>query len=166
MLNRLTLKLCPLLTMALATVGCGKKINEPKTEPARTTENQELPSTMIFELDGTQGSSAKTYTMPQNGTFHLPEQLRVRGNALNKSVEIIYELDPEDPDTYQFKCKYLATATTEMRLNKCYSWYGSDLGNISDVEFGFRKGDAIQLRFTGASASDLKVEAIYSVEWR
>lgn len=166
MLNLLTRKLCPLMTLAIATVGCGKKISDSDTQPARSTENQELPATMILDLDGTKGTSFKTHTMPKNGSFELPSRLKVTGNALGKSVDITYDVDPYDSDNYQFKCSYTATSPTDMKLNKCVDSYGGDFGNIAGEQFGFYKNDIIEMRFTGAPATDLKVEAFYTVDWK
>lgn len=166
MLNRLTRKLCPLVTLALATVGCGKKINEPETQPNRIIENQELPRTMIFELDGSTGAVSKLFKMPRNGSFFMPEYLRVQGNALNETIEITYELDPEDPELYQLKCSYSAVSASELKLDKCYDWDSPNLGDVSQSAFSFREDDIIEIRFTNGRASDLKIEAIYSVDWR
>src|SRR3989344_3648406 len=68
MLLALARKICPILSLAIATVGCGKKISEAQTEPARSIENQELPATYIIRLDGSE-SSSQTYILPRNASF-------------------------------------------------------------------------------------------------
>ena len=165
MLNLLTRKLCPFVSLAIATVGCGKKISESDTVPSRTTENQELPATMVIELDGAQ-SSSKTHSMPRNGTFELPSRLLVTGNATNKTVEIIYDLDRYDNNYYQFKCSYVAVAANDMRLSRCQDSYGGNFGNVAGAIFNLYKGDQIKMRFVGTQATDLKVEAAYTVDWK
>ena len=166
MLNVLTRKLCPLMTLAIATVGCGKKISESDSGPSRQTQNQELPSAYVLQLDGST-SSKKLYPMPRNAQFKIPERLKVRrGTTAGKSVEISFEANPFDPDDYAFKCTYLPLTNSEMILDRCVDYIDRDFGDISDHIFSLYKDDLIQLRFSGAPASDLLVEAIFSMDWK
>lgn len=166
MLLTLTRKICPLLSLAIATVGCGKKISEPKALPASSTENQELPSTYIIQLDGSEASS-KTYTLPRNTLFQIPERLKVRAGAtLNKVVDIIYDVDPYDSDVYDFKCSYVTSSNpAEMKLTYCQNDNGNDFYDITTF-FPLKEGQSIVMKFTGASSPDLIVEAIYSMKWK
>lgn len=166
MLLTLTRKLCPLMSLAIATIGCGKKIAEQKTTTARLTENQELPSAYVIRLDGTEGSR-KNYTIPRPTQFEIPERLKVRqGNTTNKIVEIAYDVNQFDSEDFQFKCMYVPSPNpSEMTLSKCVDYDGDDFGNVSGHKFALRFKDIVQMRFTGAPASDLVVEAIYSMNW-
>lgn len=164
MLQTFTRKLCPFVTLAIATVGCGKKFGESKSSPAHTTERQEPAHSMVLELDGRKQTS-KIYYMPQAGYFELPEKLKVTGNALGKGLDITYNLDPYDRETYQFKCEYAPTSESEMVLTKCYDDQNRVFGNVTGVEFALKEENIIELRFTGASPTDLKVDAYYNVTW-
>lgn len=165
MLNGLTRKFCPFLTLALATISCGKKITDPKSGPSRTTENQEPSSTVMLTLDGSTGSSTLTYKMPRNGRFELPDQLRVTGNKSNQIVEVRYDVDPYDSDLFEFKCSYSASTSEIMRLNKCESWYGGDFGDLSGITFGFKKDTIFEMRFGATGPHDLKVNIFYDITW-
>ena len=86
MLNNLTCKLLPLMYLALATTGCGKKIAESSNQLFFQIENQELPSTYIVRIDGSI-ESRKNYLMPLPAQFEIPDRLRVKsGSTLNKVV--------------------------------------------------------------------------------
>lgn len=166
MLKALTRKLCPLMSLAIATMGCGKKITEPKAQPARQTQNQELPSTYIIRLDGSE-ASRKNFYMPGPAQFEIPDRLIVRqGSTIKKVVEIAYDVNEFDSDDYQFKCSYYSSySPQEMILTSCVDYDGNDFGDLAGQKFTLRYNDIIQMRFTGASASDLIVEAIYSMKW-
>jgi hypothetical protein len=166
MLNTLTRKLCPFMYLAIATMGCGKKITEPKSVLSRQTENQELPSTYIIRLDGSE-ASRKNFAMPGPAQFEIPDRLIVKqGATIKKVVEVAYDVNEFDSDDYQFKCSYYAsTSPQEMILTSCVDYDGNDFGDLSGQKFTLRYNDTIQMRFTGAPSSDLIVEAIYSMRW-
>ena len=166
MLNTLTRKLCPLMSLAIATIGCGKKITEPTSTPVRQTENQELPSAYVLTINGLE-NSRKNYWLPQPAQFEVPKRLRVnQGSTLQKAVEIAFDVNEFDSDDYQFKCSYIpSTETTEMRLNNCVDYDGNDFGDITGHQFSLRTNDIIQIRFTGARADDLEVDAVFSMKW-
>lgn len=166
MLTTLTRKLCPLMSLAIATIGCGKKATEPDTQAARNTENQELPSAYVIKLDGSQ-TSRKNYAMPGDAQFKIPDRLVVRsGSTAGKIVEIAYDVNSYDSDDYQFKCTYVPSGSpSQMDLSSCVDYDNDDFGDVSEHTFTIRKNDLIQMRFTGAPASDLVVEAIYSMKW-
>ncbi len=166
MLIALTRKICPFLGLALATVGCGKKISEAKTQPANNTEHQELPSTYIIQLDGSQHSK-QSYSLPKNALFQLPDRIRVRsGSTLNKVVDIVYDVDPYDPDVFDFKCSYVTSSNpSEMILNYCENDNGNDFYDTNSY-FPLKEGQTIVMKFSGASSPDLIVEAIYSMRWK
>ncbi len=167
MLTILTRKLCPLMTLAIATIGCGKKISEEGgsvTKPNR--QNVQLPSTYVIQLDGTK-FSRQNYTLPASTTFELPDRIQVkRGNPIGKTVEIAHNVSPYDSDDYDFMCTYKSTGSmSEMLLQKCVTFNGE----YRDVDYGsphlLDENEVIQIRFTGAAAPDLVVEAFYSMDW-
>ena len=166
MLKNLTYKFWPLVYLALATFGCGKKIAEPSNQSSFQIENQELPATYVVRLDGSM-ESRRNYLMPLPAQFEIPDRLRIKsGSSLNKVVEISYDVNEFDDDDFQFKCSYAASVNSnEMILKNCVDYDGDDFGDISGHQFGLRSNDIIQLRFTGASSTDLVVEAIYSMNW-
>lgn len=166
MLIALTRKFCPLLSFALVAVGCGKKISEADTQPANNTENQELPSTYIIQLDGSRHSK-QTYVLPKNALFQIPDRLKVRaGSTLNKVVDIVYDVDPYDPDVFDFKCSYVTSSNpSEMILNYCENDNGNDFYDTTSY-FPLKAGQQIMMKFSGANSPDLLVEAIYSMRWK
>lgn len=166
MLLALARKICPILSLAIATVGCGKKISEAQTEPARSIENQELPATYIIRLDGSEYSS-QTYILPRNASFQIPDRLKVRtGSTLNKVVDIIYDVDQYDSDVYDFKCSYVTSSSpNEMTLTYCENDNGNDFYDTVSL-FPIKEGQSIVMKFSGASSPDLVVEAIYNMNWK
>lgn len=166
MLTTLTRKLCPLMSLAIATIGCGKKVNDADTQPARSTENQELPSAYVIRLDGSQMSS-KNNRMVGNAQFKVPDAVIVRtGSSAGKAVELAYNVNEYDSEDFDFKCMYAPSSDpSRLALTKCVDYDGEDLGDVSNETFRLYKNDIIQMRFTGAQSSDLIVEAIYSMKW-
>lgn len=159
-------KLAPLLSMTLVTAGCGKKISEGKTQPASSIENQELPATYIVQLNGSQ-SSKQDYFLPRNTLFQLPERLKVRtGSTTKKVVDILYDIDPDDNNIFDFKCTYSPSSNpAEMILTYCENDNGNDFYDTTSY-FPLKQGQVIQIRFSGAQSSDLIVEAIYQMKWK
>lgn len=166
MLCKLIRKLCPLMSLAIATTGCGKKISDSSPKSSRQTQNQELPSAYVIRLDGSQGSK-KDYFMPLPTRFTIPDLVRVRaGSTSGKQVDIVYDANQYDSDDYQFKCTYIPASTpSEMRLKNCVDYDGMDFGDVSSHVFNLYHNDVIQIRFSGAPAPDLIVDAVYSMKW-
>lgn len=166
MLTTLTRKLCPLMTLAIATIGCGKKIGEPKDQPARQTQNQELPSAYVIRLDGSQ-SSYKNYFMPKDTGFKVPDRIIVRsGTTAGKIVEIAHDVNIYDSDDFHVKCVYNAgIIPSELVLSGCFDSNEDDLGDVSEMPFSLRETEIIQIRFKGANSSDMVVDAVYSMDW-
>lgn len=166
MLFKMTRKICPLMSLAIATIGCGKKITEADSRPGSSVENQEIPSTFVIGLDGAR-SSRKIVRLPEAARFYIPDRLQViYGDTNGKVVEIAYDVDEDDDDIYRFKCAYVSSINPyEMTLDKCVNDDEVDYGDISNYEFPLKKNSIIQMRFTGAPARGLSVEAIYSMRW-
>jgi hypothetical protein len=166
MLFTLTRKICPLMTLVFATIGCGKKITQADARPGNSTENQEIPSTFVIGLDGSR-ETFKEVRLPEAARFYIPDRLQViSGNTNGKVVEIAYDVDEDDDEFYRFKCAYVASINPyEMNLDKCVNDDENDLGDVSNYEFPIKKNAIIQMRFSGAPASNLNVEAIYSMRW-
>lgn len=166
MLTTLTRKICPFVTLAIATFGCGKKITDPDSQGARQTENQELPTAYVLRLDGSE-SSLKVFPMARSANFKIPDKLKVReGDTSGKVVELAFDVNPYDSSDYEFKCSYLAAANpSEMMLSKCVNYDNDDYGDVSNEEFRLYKDDLIQMRINGAPSEGLIVEAIFSMKW-
>jgi hypothetical protein len=167
-LTTITRKLCPLITLAIATIGCGKKISESGTDVARSIEQHQESSVVIVKLIGNE-SSRKSYSIPRNGIFSMPSSLRVRqGSGIGKTVVIHYNIDESDPEDYMFKCTYHSlNEETELPLNNCKDRYGMDLGHIiDDHQFPFYYGKLINIKLTTGSSRDLVIDAIYSIDWK
>jgi hypothetical protein len=154
------------MTLAIATVACGKKITESKPASQRQTENQVTPRTYILQLDGGV-ASIKNYSMPRAAKFEIPERLKVRrGSTAGKAVEVAYDVNEYDSDDIQFRCTYVPSSNpAELVLDRCVDYDGDDFGDLTGHEFSLRVSDVIQLRFTGAPARDLVVEAVYAMDW-
>lgn len=168
MLTTLTRKLCPLMSLAIATMGCGKKVTDADTQRAgnRDRENQELPSAYVIRLDGSQ-ATRKTVKFSRGAKAILPDQLIVRaGTTPGKFVEIAYDVNEYDSDDYSFKCTYSPSSNPIiMTLSSCVDYDGEDMGDMTKDEYPIRPGEVIQLRFSGAQSSDLIVDAIYNMTW-
>lgn len=167
MLTALTRKLCPFVSLAIATVGCGKKITDPESQGARQTENQELPSAYVLRLDGSE-TSRKNFPMVRSANFRIPDKLKVReGNTSGRIVEIAYDVNPYDSEDYEFKCSYIASANpSEMVLTSCVNYDNDDYGDVSNEEFRLYKDDLMQMRFAdSAPRNGFIVEAVFSMKW-
>jgi len=166
MLTTLTRKFCPLMSLAIATMGCGKKATDADTQAARNTENQVPSSTYVIKLDGSQ-ASRKTIKFERGARAMLPDSLRVRaGNSTGKQVEIAYNVNEYDSDDFNFKCTYSPSSSpTIMNLTSCVDYDGDDMGDMTVDEYPIRPGEVVQIRFTGAQSSDLIVEAFYNMKW-
>lgn len=166
MLNTITQKICPILSVVIFGMACGKKINEPNSNNGNVIENQEISSVYVINLDGSI-SSLKNYLMPKATQFEIPTQLKViSGTPRGKVVEIAYDVNEFDSDDYQFKCSYVSSSSsTELILKNCVDYYGYDFGDVSNHQFTLNYNDIIQIRFKGPSALDFAVEAVYSMNW-
>lgn len=166
MLFNLTRKICPLMTLAIATIGCGKKITQADARPGNSTDYQETSSTFIIGLDGSK-ETMKEVRLPESAQFFFPDRLQVlSGDTNGKLVEIAYDVDEFDNDYFRYKCAYVPSINPyEMTLDKCVNDDEYDIGDVSNYEFPFRRNAIIQMRFSGAPAQDLNVEAIYSMDW-
>ena len=169
MLSNLTKRLCPLMTLAIA-FGCGKKINEPSTtEISRATQTQELPLVLTLQVNEAV-STLKTYVLPQNAWFKLPTKLKAKdASAVGKKVKIYYNV-LEDGE-YEFHCYYKSiTQTSELSFEKCQSSEDVTIISSSDdlekMEFPMDKGSSIKIEITTPSSTGIKIDSIYSVDWK
>lgn len=165
MLTTLTRKFCPLMSLAIATIGCGKKATDADTQAARNTENQVPTSQYVIKLDGSQ-ASRKTVKFDRGARAMLPDRLTVTaGSPYGKTVEIAYDVNEYDSDDFDFKCTYSASSPSMMSLTKCVNYDGDDMGDMTVDEYPIRPGEVLQMRFSGAAASDLAVSAFYMMTW-
>ena len=166
MLNILSKKICPFVSVTFVIIGCGKKITESDTNLSRQRQEVGSLSNFVVSLDGSL-SSKKIYRMPRPARFEIPTYLKVKkGSSTNKIVEIAYNVNEFDSDDIEFKCSYIKSVNDfEMKLDKCVDYDGNDFGNISGHEFILRYDDIIEIRFTGAASPDLSVEGTYEMNW-
>ena len=166
MLSHFARKLCPIMTLALATVSCGKKIGDKDASPSSSTQNQERPSAYVLQIDSS--ISSKTYyDLPQNARFSVPTRIKVReGASITTTVEVRYQANPYDSEDYQFKCTYTGTAATDLKLIGCVDYDNDSLGNISEQIFGLYRRDLIELKFVARPTSEKTVvDSIHSMVW-
>ncbi|MFL5783430.1 MAG: hypothetical protein ACJ76H_02400 [Bacteriovoracaceae bacterium] len=157
----LSRKLCPFFSFMLL-MGCGKKMTEPNTTAKPHIENQKPSPTLIIPIE----EASFEYKIPQSGDFLLPDRLRVRsGNADGKVVSITYNIHPDDPETYEFKCVYKGVSADSMPVAKCVNIEGQDLGNVTDgtVQFALEADNSIKFE---SNSEELKADAIYDVDWK
>jgi hypothetical protein len=171
MLSILTKRLCPLMSLAIA-FGCGKKINDPTTtEINRTgqTQTQELPSTLKIEVNE-QISAEKVYTLPRNAWFRLPSKLIAKeASAVGKRVKIYYNFTSDNE--YEFHCYYKSiTQAAELSFEKCQSSDDvtiiSTTDDLEKMEFPMDKGTAVKAQLLNPSQSGIKINSVYSVDWK
>lgn len=159
-------KLCPLMSLFLVTLSCGKKIEEAQNTPAgQATQNQEVSSSYLIQLDGAI-ASFKNYSLPRSAQFEIPEEIQVkRGFTSTKGIEIAFEVNPTDSEEYLFKCSYSATSNpASLALTGCQDIDGFAFETEGQT-FMQRKGKIIQIRFKGFKTSDSMVEAMFGMNW-
>lgn len=167
MLVTMTRKLCPLIIIFIATVGCGKKITEAGSQNSKSTESQNPEPSLVLSLETNNGNKS-FYTVPQNAVFRtLPSKLRIREGVLTgKTVSVTYNVDPEDRDYFEFKCKYVPHSAKELIINNCENFYGEDLGDITPLPTPIDGGKLIKMELGGAYASGISVDAYFIVDWK
>lgn len=166
MLRILTRKLCPLMSLAIVTFGCGKKIEEPKTGPAGQTHHQEMSPIYVLSLDGSE-SVRNNYYLPRSAQFEIPGRINIRqGSAAGTKVEIAFDVNEFDNDDFHFKCSYVPSPpqVTYMILATCEDYDGNQF-DIDQQIIPQRKGSLLQIRFAGSSSDDLIVDAIFGMNW-
>jgi hypothetical protein len=166
MLQIVSSKILPLISLTALTIGCGKKITDKEGNSLDQRLNQELPATYSIVLDGS-SASKQNYDLPMATQFEVPRYVNVRkGNSLNKKVDIVFDLNEWDSDDFQFKCTYIASNNpSKMMLNDCEDYFGQSLGDVSGHLFSLRAKNIIQIKFSGENAPDLLVEAFFIMNW-
>lgn len=155
----LSRKLCPLFSLIFM-VSCGKKITEPEVTAKPHIENQEPSPTLIIPIE----SRTTEYHPARDGRFKLPDRLRVRSNnATGKVVTISYNVLPEDPDYYEFKCIYKGVSEASMPVQKCVDMEGHEVTEVTDGREN--PLDNEKLIRIESNSDDLKADAIYEVYW-
>jgi hypothetical protein len=155
----LSRKLCPFFSLIFL-MSCGKKITESGSTSKPHIEEQ-LPSpTLIIGIE----ERLKLFVLERSGGFVFPEELRVRSNnALGKKITITYNIPPEDPAGFDYKCTYKGVTATSMPIEKCVDIDGYDLGNMTDGRRNpLDAGKTIKFE---SDSDDLQADAIFQVEW-
>ncbi len=165
MLKMLTKKICPLLTLAMATMGCGKQITEESPAADRIVQNQELPSALVINLNSNNGPET-LYLIPENANILMPESLRVSGDdLLNKTVVIYYNFDSSTAE-FDYQCTYKSTVTgNTLNLFKCFNDLGEELTMATEYEFPIYYSKKIKMELKDF-ASNISIDAIYTVDWK
>ncbi len=149
----------------MATLGCGKQITEDKTENARIIQNQELPSSLILNLNTNDGFILD-YEIPQNANILMPEGLILNTNNNEyKQVTIKYNYDRQN-EQYDFECKYsTSNSTNQLSIKSCQDYFGEVITSITDFEFPiyFQKSIRIELN---TPSINLNIKAIYIIDWK
>lgn len=169
MLTTLTRKFCPLLTMALATVGCGKKITDATVAQGDSSvNNQELSSIYHLSLNS-QIERYAQYRLPEPAIFSFPEAVRVvAGTPTNQVLEISYDVQEEDDSFFLIKCFYspIPQRTDYMALSGCVNQFNQSIGSsTSDYQLPLRKDHIIQLKFSNPNENSLIINATYQMNW-
>lgn len=170
MLSILTKRLCPLMSLAIV-FGCGKKINDPETTSARNNQGQttELPATFSLTINEA-ASPITTYQLQKNGWFQLPAKLFAReSSAIGKQVRIYYNLMTNGD--YEFRCNYKSlTSSTELAFVNCENQDNREIirntVDLESMDFPMDKGSAIKMQLTNPTSSNIKIEAIFQVDWK
>ncbi len=156
----LSRKLCPLFSLVFM-MSCGKKMTESENSSKPHIENQEPSATLILAIE-----TLKTYYVPsRSGQYYLPDRLRVRSeNAVGKTVSITYNVRGDDNEIWDIRCHYKGAAADSMPIEKCVDQEGIDVGNIwnGSIPTMVDHGNYIRIEST---TSELKVDAIYDVNW-
>jgi hypothetical protein len=166
MLETWTKKFCPLLTLALTAVGCGKKLGEADGQSAKQTENQERPSTYVLQIDGNQNQT-KQFFAPSAARFEIPRRLNlVAGSSTGNEVEVAFNVSIYDEEDFDYLCIYKPqTGKKDFYLTKCIDYNFEDLGEIQGQAFSIYAQEIIQMNLKGANTSDLSVQAIFKMHW-
>lgn len=164
MLRNVTRKLCPFISLALA-IGCGKKITDSSGDVTRSSEAQNRSSTWVLRLETANGPS-KVFEIPQNGSSHVPEVLKIQDNGSGKKVKMTYNFDPEFPDDFSLECIYSSVDNSYLlSLEKCLNVNGVNVGDVSNFDLSFYYGQKIKMELVGSNASGLVIDSFYSVDW-
>jgi hypothetical protein len=162
MLKAFTKKVCPFLSLVL-TISCGKKISDTSDDGGLIRDHQELPPILVIQM---QSSIKKSYTIPRNANFLLPDRVFVRsGNAQGRALTIKYNHEPDHQD-FEFSCNYLGTTSHELSLQRCVDHYDREIGPVPENWFPMDQDKLIKLEVSGAPDPDFRLDAFFSVRWK
>lgn len=166
MLLGITKKICPFLTLAFATIGCGKNINDGKSSIVQSVKT-ELSPRFVLDFSSLEGLT-KSFKVPQDGRFYIPKTVKVTaGNGIGKRMSISYNYDADTKD-YEFRCKYSSLASaTELTLQTCYDSHDRELSqdDINLNTFFIDLGFFIRIELLTPTDSTLEVEFIHDITW-
>lgn len=156
------------MSLAIATIGCGKKITESDSKAAAsTTSPNETTSSYVLTLESSQGNR-KQFRIPRDTSFYIPAKLSVRsGSVAGRTVEMNYNVNEYDNDYYDFTCTYVpSTVANEMKLKDCSNEEGSFGDSVGEYEFSLYQNQIIEMNLTGGQTSDLIIDAFYLMDWQ
>lgn len=164
MLNSMNLKICPLLTLMITMVGCGKNVKDTKADALVTAQNQATSENIIVEFNG----APSFYTIPKNGITTLPEKIKiVKGSMGSKKATLIYNVLPEDHGIYEFKCDYTGnTGSADLYLSSCSDSYGGNFGDVSGAQFPMDAKKLIKMQVSGSGNTGIVLNTQFTFDWK
>lgn len=167
MLNSLNSKICPILTLMVTLVGCGKNVKDTQADALVTAQNQATTDNVILEVNGAISSSSY-YTIPRNGITTLPDKIKVtKGTVGSKKVVITYNIVPEDQAIYEFKCDYTGNSgSTDLYLNTCSDSYGGNFGDVSGAQFPMDAKKLIKMQISGSGNTGVSLNTQFTFNWK
>lgn len=167
-MRAMTLKLCPLLSLLLTVVSCGKKATSSDTaEEKPRVDNQVPASNLILELDTSKGKTLN-FKVPRNGTFAIPDMLRIKSGSLpGRKVSVTYDINPKDPADFAIQCDYVTSSDEPelMDVETCYDIDGVDIGNYTTEPLPMHANYNIKMELQGGNTL-ARIFAYFTVEWK
>lgn len=165
MLYRLAKKICPFVTLTLATIGCGKQITEEASENARIIENQEIPSSLVVEINTNEGLM-KLQQIPRNGNVIMPEVIyATNSESTYRMVTLTYNYEL-DSGKFDYECLYESkNSTLELVLKNCKDYFGEMITSATDFEFPIYYTKNIKMELKTPSSNNT-FKAIFFVDWK
>jgi hypothetical protein len=167
MLTALKHKACPMISLLLFTVACGKGTSAPSSATPVVELGQITSDELTVKVNTASGLTSDV-KIPCNGKVNLPQALRVRsGSASGKKASIYYNMDPHFTlDDYEFRCDYKASGTDKLTLVDCYDMDNRPFGNVGGIKFSIDAGKLIRMKVTSTTSSAAEIEATYLVDWK
>jgi hypothetical protein len=167
-MRAMTLKLCPLLSLLLTVVSCGKKATSSGTDEENPRIDNQVPaSNLILEFDTSKGKTLN-YKVPKNGTFALPDMLKIKNGSLpGRKISITYDINPTNPADFAIQCDYVTSSVEPdlMDVETCYDVDGNDIGNYTSEPLPMHANYLVKMELQGAN-SLARIFAYFTVEWK
>lgn len=156
-------KLCPVFSLLLSFVSCGKHATDKNEVSSPNIQNQEPSANLILELN-TAVSSSTLYTFNRPGLLTIPDRLKIKaGSLLGRKVSLTFNITDSD----SMKCVYQTSTAQpqEMDVVSCYDDANNDLGNATVEQLPMQKNQKITMKLEG-TLTPADVFAYFSVDWK